>query len=229
MNFYIFKKEFFNYLQELYAVYANNKYVKHVSLIVSLLTFSALLFLGYTLFKKRKLELASASLMECIIKFNQTVDETSPNWDEVIAKCKQQKNTHSSSHLAPYFDLLCSDALLKKGLQEEALLVMEQAANSTPYTDLGALVKTKYALMLLESNDQSVRSKGLEKLIALSEDTKNKTRDFALYQLGRYFFADNDFQKAKDSWSKLVSINTIVNGSPSPWVTLAQQKLNQLL
>ncbi|RTL06628.1 hypothetical protein EKK58_04840 [Candidatus Dependentiae bacterium] len=229
MNFYTFKEEFFNYLQELYALYINNKYFKHFSLIVLLAACLGLLFTGYTLFKKRKLELASASLMECIITFNQKAEETAPNWDELIAKCKELKNDHHASDLAPYFDLLCSNALLKKGLPDEALTAMEQAANNAPYNDLGILVKTKYALMLLESNDQSISAKGLEKLTALSADTKNKMRDLALYQLGRYFFAVDDFQKAKDTWSQLVSMNTIVNGAPSPWVALGQQKLNQLL
>lgn len=229
MNLYILKKELFNYLQQLYDIYAFNKYFKYIMLTVGLCAFFGALFIGHHLFKKRNLEHASASLMECVVKFNETVDATSPNWDEVIAICKKNKNDHRSSQLAPYFDLICSNALLKKGFSEEALVLMEQAASTSERNDISYLIKTKYALMLLENNDEALRSKGLENLIALSEDTKNNTRDMALYQLGRYFFAINDFNKAKDTWSQLLTINTMVTSSPSPWTTLAQQKINQIL
>lgn len=229
MNLYALKQEFLDYLYELCDTYNRNRYCRYIILLGLMIGASILLYLGYSTFNKRKLESVSASLMECIMKFNETTSSETPNWDDVINLCTEKKKIHGSSPLAPYFTFICSDALLKKGNFAESLELMKEVAHSVQSNDIAPLIKTKYALMLLDSTDELMRSQGVEKLTALAEDTSNKSSDMAQYHLGRYFFAINDHEKAKEIWVKLVSNTVMTTIAPSPWVTLAQQKLNQLL
>jgi hypothetical protein len=229
MNLHILKEEFFDYLNEIYNNCMHNKYIRYISLITSVLLIFLLIFAGHRFFEKRKSQHAYTSLMECLITFDETLESESPNWDNVVALCTKQKEIHRSSSLVPYFDLVCSDALLRKGANTEALETARNAADSVKNNEIAPLIKLKHALMLLDSTDQLARQEGLQRLTILAEDTHSRIHDMVLYQLGRYFFAVHENEKAKETWKKLTDQADLNTVSPSPWVTLAQQKLNQLL
>ncbi|HTM06618.1 MAG TPA: hypothetical protein VL201_05250, partial [Patescibacteria group bacterium] len=145
------------------------------------------------------------------------------------ALCKKQREIHKSSSLVPYFDLISSNILLKKDAQVEALEVIKNATYAVGNTEIAPLIKLKHALMLLDSNDALTIEEGLKELTALTQDTHSRIHDMALYQLGRYFFAINENEKAKDTWKLLIEQSNMHSVSSSPWATLAQQKINQLL
>lgn len=229
MNLHILKEEFFDYIHELYATLIRNKYMRFISVIALTFFVFFLLYVGYSFFEKRKSQHAYTSLMECLIAFDETLEAESPHWDNVIALCTKQKEMHKSSALAPYFDLLCSDAFLKQNSPKEALETIQHAAFSVKNNEIAPLIKLKHALMLLDSTDKQLAEEGLQRLTALAQDTHSKTHDLVLYQLGRYFFAIGENEKAKDAWKKLTAQVELNSTSPSPWATLAQQKLNQLL
>jgi predicted negative regulator of RcsB-dependent stress response len=198
-------------------------------LITGILLAVLLVFAGYSFFEKRKSQHAYTSLMECLITFDEALESESPNWDNVTALCTKQKEIHRSSSLAPYFDLVCSDALLKKGANAEALETVKNAAHSVQNNEIAPLIKLKHALMLLDSDDQLVAEAGLQKLTLLAQDTHSRIHDMVLYQLGRYFFAMHENEKAKNTWKQLIEQAELNTAAPSPWAALAQQKLNQLL
>jgi len=64
--------------------------------------------------------------------------------------------------------------------------------------------KVKLSLLQLDSQNQSEQSQGLERLKALSFDTKSVAHDQALFHLGHYFWIKNKFSEAKNYWQQFI-------------------------
>jgi len=116
--------------------------------------------------------------------------------------------------------------LLNQNKREEALTTLDTMINTMPESIMLSLYQTERALIQLDSDDESVKSTGLNTLISLAHDTNNKNRDTAQFYLGGYYWAKNDINAAREIWQQLVDEQHDEKLAPSPWMSLVQDKLN---
>ena len=136
---------------------------------------------------------------------------------------------HKSSTLAPMFLLLQADVQIKQDRHVEATGTLEQVLNALPQnSSLVSIVKTKRALLQLDSKDDATQQAGLQELIQLARDKENKQSDFALFYLGRYYWAHDKLDDAKTAWQELLNTPAYTQSFPSPWAHEAQEALTQM-
>lgn len=135
---------------------------------------------------------------------------------------------YSSSAIAPLFLLLQADVQLKEGKQVEALNTLQRVIGALPTNvPLLYLIKTKRALMQLDSSDESTQQLGLKELEQLARDAKNTEGDLALFYLGRYYWVHDKLENAKAIWKELLDTAAYTRSFPSPWAYEAQEALAQ--
>jgi tetratricopeptide (TPR) repeat protein len=207
----------------------HTKYIKPVgiSLLVALLALGGFYF--YAQRSETKNQEALKVFNDCLAEYEKAV-EGKASWAEVDTLCENGFNRYRSSTISPYLLAIRIDSLLaqQKNVQalELATLMISQLPSSSP---LYNLYKTKYALLQIDAADQSLREQGLQALQQLAVDAKNTFNDVALYYLGLYYEMQNNHEKAKEFWNKLVALGISADKqSQSPWAAKAQEKLENL-
>ncbi|KKP35539.1 MAG: hypothetical protein UR26_C0003G0012 [candidate division TM6 bacterium GW2011_GWF2_32_72] len=151
-------------------------------------------------------------------------------WDDLEMAYSAGVDQHSSSKLAGYFKIYQAGALSKEGKQEEAIALMKQAVKEIPSASLlKPLYQNKYALMMMDSKDESVQKEGLSLLESLANDSTNQNADLSLYFLGLYYWSKNDLSAVKNVWGKLVKdFSSEDKNKDSAWAQLAKERLDSI-
>jgi tetratricopeptide (TPR) repeat protein len=229
MDLKMFKREFFSIIEDSFESLGSYRIAKYVLSISALCLIISLFTGGYYFFDKRKTQFAYQSLLECLTKYDEGLRESSYDWKTFSVFCEQKRLLHANTRLAAYFDLVCTDALLKQNDHEAAVSVMKRALSAGKKNALYDLMGLKCALMQIDSSRQDWQEEGKQLLITLSQKSDSSVVDAALYQLGRYYFIHDQQEEAKKTWKYLVDNYTFQSAAPSNWVARAQRKLNQLL
>ena len=136
---------------------------------------------------------------------------------------------HKSSVTSQLFLLVQADVQIKQGKHAEAVGTLQQAINAlSSDSPLLNLIKTNRALLQLDSADDATQQAGLQELIALARDKDNTQSDFALFYLGRYYWAHDKLEDAKLAWQELLDTPVYTQSFPSPWVYEAQEAIAQM-
>jgi len=149
-------------------------------------------------------------------------------WEEVEIAFKTAYLQNKSSSLAPFLLIYQSESLIRQGKKEEGYKILSEAVNhiskSSPYY---YFYKIKESLMKFDMNESE---KALQELNKLGNDKSNPFRDLANYYLGEYYWSDNNFDKSKEYFQKLMA-NQQQNVSEkveTPWFIMAKLRLQQL-
>lgn len=137
-------------------------------------------------------------------------------------------NLNQRNKLAPMFLLLQADVQLQQQKEVETLDTLQRLITILATSPLQPLIKTKRALLQLDSADVQVKELGLQNLTQLAYDTDNTQRDSALFYLGRYYWVHDQLDEAKRVWQELIDTPTYTGSFPSPWVYEAQEALAQV-
>lgn len=151
---------------------------------------------------------------------DQRFDDTKLAFDGVL-------QNHGSSSLAPYAQAFEADILLQKGDRAGAIKLLEKSIESMSAKDpVYYLIKTKRALVQL---DNGVIDASLDELHALAFNKDNPTADTAAFYLGYYYWTMHQPGKAREAWKQLEPADTTVSeNGVSPWLAIAQGKLQQI-
>lgn len=181
---------------------------------------------GYHWYRLNKEQKAQEAFSSCMREYERSERDASlwPNTELVFRLAlEQNQNTSMTPTLLAYQ----AEALLHMNKPEQALACMGSAVDQLPKnSDIYHLYATKYALMMMDAADETLKEKGLALLTTLAHEKTNMTRDMALYYLGLYYWTRDDAQQARATWSELVPM---AEKEPvSPWAERAMQKIEQL-
>jgi hypothetical protein len=150
----------------------------------------------------------------------QRIDDARIAFDGVLSR-------HKGSKLIPYVQALDADVLWHAGSKDKALAAMQKAIDGVSMPAIKNSFRTKYALMLLDT-DQA--QKGLDMLTALSQDSENSVADYAIYNLGYHYWIKGDVETARATWKKLESFTSKDRPEgASPYLDAAQKKLQVIV
>lgn len=160
-------------------------------------------------------------------EFEQALTQDNDHaWQSVAETFAAGYKRAASSNLAPIFLAFESEALLRQGKTEEARdrmhTVMKQLSPKSPFYYVYAI---KSAMIDIDAEDTIIKDQGIKQLTALAQNMKNPQRDYALYQLGFYYFMNEQADKAKEYLTRLVR----EFATTSPWAHQAQMLLVSLV
>lgn len=173
-------------------------------------------------------ELAQAALSEVL---NETVraQQNAELWPEIEVAARTGYQQYSSTSLAPYFLAVQADALIQQNKNNEALALMKESlAQLSQTSPLYFLYATKQARVMLDSEDEKVKTQGLEQLISLSKNYNNLQADETLYYLGSYYINSGEKEKAITAFNEIIELTKNQTDYPSPWTRLAQEAVREL-
>jgi len=187
------------------------------------------LFLGYTVWMQQKDKSAQNDFGSLMMEYHALVHEKSAERDELLEKFKQGYEKHSGSSLAPYFLAYQARILISQGKHAEALDMLNRVVTQYVGSPLHTAFRMEKDLLALDYANEFEKQAALEDLIALSQDTNNSLKDSALFYLGRYYWATNQLEQARNTWQILVDEQRDEKIAPSPWASQVKNYLSATL
>ena len=190
-------------------------------------------FYGYKFYVYRKESSAHKALNECVIEFSN-VKNGSGQWRDVEVLFDSGYKNNYGSKLAPFFLVFKSEALFEQGKTKEAIETLGEALKKmSEKDDFYGAYKVKFALMKMDTQDQALKTEGLNELTAQASAMGNT---IALYYLGLYYFDKNDVENAKKYWQQLITLDEEARkkddsglaSKVTNYVNMAKDKLEQL-
>ncbi|QQR53919.1 tetratricopeptide repeat protein [bacterium] len=228
MNFQTIKQEVLELFNGSFNIY-EQKYIQYVLGFVLAILVAGGLGYGYSAYRNIQNSKAFEALSECIVRLDEfSLKKETVDWQELVTFFEQKKREHVASGIAPYFDILISDVLIKDGKIDGALELLKNLRVEN--NALRDMLRLKYALILVDQDAPERQKDGFVLIDELTKSADPLVKDAILYQSARCYFAHNDQQKAKQLLQQLVddqAYNQLT--APSYWSSLARVKLGQLL
>lgn len=147
-------------------------------------------------------------------------------WEEVELAFKSAHEQNGSSTFGPFYVAFEAQAMAHQGKIQEAVDLLDKAMRAlTKYPQFYYLFKTTQALILFEDKDQQ---KAIDALKAVAMDEKNPMAAMAYFYLGEYYLYQQDQAHAKEAFNKAITTQGNDVRFASPWMALAQAKVQQL-
>jgi len=118
-----------------------------------------------------------------------------------------------------------AQALVRLNKKEEARTVLGDVTGRIPSPELRALHTLTYARLLLDSEQEADRQKGLALLAQLAATADSVVHDSALYYLGLHHWHNHETSSAANYWRQLIALYDSFDRKGSPWVSKAKEYL----
>ena len=199
---------------------------KPLSIVFSFALALAVFSFAYKLWSAKRERAAQYDFSALMTEYETMSQDKNPEWEALLKKFEKNYEKHSGSALLPYYLSYKVKILLNQDKKEEALAELNKIITDIPGSPLLSLYQMERALIQLDSADEAIKTAGLDALKNLATDINNKNRDSAQFYLGRYYWAMNDIDAARNIWQQLVDEQHDEKLAPSPWVGFVQDKLN---
>jgi tetratricopeptide (TPR) repeat protein len=198
-------------------------------------------FFGHSWYAKQQAISAHRTLVEAMKVLEAPIKKSSSkkNSDEISFATSDEKWTkveevfaqgysqYKYTGLAPMFLVYQSQASINLGKHDEAISLLKDAIALMKNTDIQDYFRVKLALLSIDSERDDLKQKGLQDLRALAENISSAAQEFALYEIGLYFWDEKDFGQARSYWQQLLVKFAGRNArSGSSFVPLVKQKLS---
>lgn len=198
---------------------------KPMLMVLSFMVAMILLFFAHKLWVIKRERAAQYDFSALMTEYDVMSREKDPQWSELLEKFEKNYDKHSSSSLLPNYLGYKVQILLAQDKREEALATLDKMIADMPGSPMLALYQMERALIQLDSASTELNAVALDALKTLANDTNNMFRDSAQYYLGRYYWAQNQTDDAREIWQKLVDEQRDEKVAPSPWVDHVQSQL----
>ncbi len=199
---------------------------KPLSIVLLCLAGLFILSCAYSFWSAQKDRAAQYDFSVLMTEYETISQDKNPAWSTLLEKFEKNYQKHAGSSLLPYYLNYKVRILLHQDKRDEALEVLNTIIASKSGSPMLSLYHIERALIQLDGNDDEQRKLGLNALQILAQDKSNQYRDSAQFYLGRYYWAMNDIDGARQVWQQLVDDQRDEKMSPSPWVSYVQDKLN---
>ena len=196
-----------------------------IGVVFSVFVMVMVLFFAHKLWVVKKERAAQYDFSSLMTEYETISREKNPEWSALLEKFEKNYEKHASSSLLPYYLGYKVRILLNQDKRDEALATLDKMITDMPGSPMLALYEMERALLQLDNADDVIKTTGLETLKQLAHDANNKFRDSAQFYLGRYYWAMNQTDSAREVWQQLVDEQRDEKISPSPWVSHVQDKL----
>lgn len=184
-------------------------------------------YYGYFSYTANKDRAAELLLNECLEQYEKAAANHKELWPTVEAMCAMAYEHHQSSRVAPYFLIMCAQALVQQGKIEHAYQELSKALKILPQSSpLYDVYTIQHALMSLDMFDEATVNGGLAELKKLAANEQSNVSDMALYYLGSYYLMHDERQEAENYWNQLKKYDAPESARRSPWLAYAQAKMN---
>ncbi len=147
-------------------------------------------------------------------------------WTHVASLCADAHSRFKRTTLAPFFLAYQADALLNLRKHDEALPLLKQAEAQMRSQPLKDFMSVKVALVGMDCSTQALQQEGFLQLKRLAENADHAAHEYALYNLGLYFWDNKEFAQAKNYWQQmLVKYAQSDARSAGAYTDLVKQKL----
>lgn len=221
-------------------------YGREIALLCGGLILAAGIFFAYRWYVVQRNHRAQVAFSTLMIDIQEAMRNKDADLSNLIDKIRVQRAEHEGSAYAPYMHMAEIDLHLYQGHYAPAMRGLQAALQEFSGTPVFYLCRTKFALVSLdrihqigtdaneqEEGDPEIRKSLQEQLVKelteVAYDQKNHYRDYALYYLGRYYFATGNMAEAKRVWQDLIDSQRIEKMHQSPWAVLAQSKIEQIV
>ena len=201
---------------------------KALYLIISLCSVIALSFVIYTAWATKKEKSIQYDFGILIGEYENMLQDKNPDWNSLLEKFESTYNKHSSSTLINYYLGYKVQILLQQNKTPQALAVLDTIISNAYNSPFLPLYETERALIQLDTTDTDLQNRGLEALKTIANDKNNMYRDTAQFYLGRYYWATDRIDDAREIWQQLMDEQHDEKFAPSPWIQFVQEKLNLL-
>jgi tetratricopeptide (TPR) repeat protein len=229
MNFQQVSKAVKNVFEMMYdAVFGDLKYAKQTAFAALAAGLIAAGYYGHRWYRVNQEQSAQQLFSHNVEEFERALEEgKKDDWANVESLFKLGYDQYSHSALAPFFLIYQAQAMLKQGKSTQAFQTIDTAVQQmSADSPLADVYKASIALMRIDSNDKETQEAGISQLQALADTPLSTGFDIASYYLGLYYMTQNNENKAKEIWQKLIdSQKDQPKMGQSPWAKLAQQKL----
>ncbi len=207
-----------------------NRYMKQLTMVIAVVLVAAGGYVGYRWHMAAREQKAYHTFAEYLTEFQSAVkDDTAADWNRLVSLLNNGYAQHKTSNVAPLLLSLKADAQIRLGELIEAGATLKQAIDAlSKDSPLTPLLSVKHALLQMDATDSELQKTGLQELIALARDKDNSYKDMALFYLGRYYWAHEQVEEARNSWQELQEGSLTERAYPSPWIHEAEQKLTQI-
>jgi len=224
----VFRIIFSNAYQSLrqYKDKTSTPYARVFMLVLGLVVVGRGSLWGYHWYIANREATAQKTFAEAMQLYDDAWDN--PNtWSDVAGALSMGHEQNRGSYLAPFFPFFQAQALVQQGKQSEGIALMDTTLKGLATGSFFIpLYTTKLALMKLDMDDQAVRAEGLKLLEQQANNEDSGTRTMALFHLGYYYWNENNLEKAREIWQKFIALSQ--GKSPSPFISLVQEKMRQL-
>jgi tetratricopeptide (TPR) repeat protein len=148
-------------------------------------------------------------------------------WTKVADVFRKNYEQYTSAGIAPIFLTFQAEALTRLGKFDEAIAVMQQALRKMNTDALKDFYGVKLAVMYLDSGKPEHKQEGLSALEKIVADQKNYAHEYALFQLGYYFWSEKNYAQARNHWQQfMVKYGLKDTKLQSPYADLVRAKLS---
>jgi predicted negative regulator of RcsB-dependent stress response len=214
------KKTTFQSISEAFGAHT-----KPIFMVLSFVAAMVLLFFAHKLWVTKRERAAQYDFSALMTEYDGMSHEKDPQWSSLLEKFEQNYEKHSSSSLLPYYLGYKVQILLAQDKKEEALATLDTMISDMPGSPMLALYEMERALIQLDTTNSELNNVGLEALKVLANNNDNMFRDSAQYYLGRYYWAQNNTDAAREVWQQLVDEQRDEKIASSPWVQQVQEQL----
>ena len=222
-------------------------YGRQILLVLLGLALAAIVFFSYEWYKAQRDRAAQRAFSALLVDMQEALANSDADLGNLLDKIRAEYQQYKNTVYGPYIHMIEVDLLLQKGsvITGDRLTgygdALRESVDELKDTPLYYLAKTKLILILLDSLyeqariehgasvDNNASAAMITELTDIAYDQHNSYRDYALYYLGRYYFVVGNAVDAKRVWQDLIDMQRIEKTHRSPWATLAEEKITQIV
>jgi len=210
-----------------YKVVSNN--MRQIGLIGGLIIAVIVSALGYMFWMNEKNKAAQRYFGFLVMEYNRGLQDKDVDWQMLLKKFERGYEKHAGSSLMPYYKDYAVNILLKQHKTDEAVALLDSIIADTESSPLLSLYQMEKALILLDMSDAEKQKQAEESLKSLAYDSLNQFHDSALFYLGRYYWAHDNIESARQVWQKLVDEQADEKAAPSAWTQQVKEYLKLIV
>lgn len=222
-------------------------YGRQIALLLLGIAAAAIVFFSYEWYKAQRDRAAQRAFSALLVDMQEALANNDADLGNLLDKIRAEYQQYKNTVYGPYIHMVEVDLLLQKGsvITGDRLTdygnALHESLEELKDTPLYYLAKTKLILIMLDSLYEEVRTAQeadvddnapaamIAQLADIAYDQHNQYRDYALYYLGRYYFVVGNMVEAKRAWQDLIDMQRIEKAHRSPWATLAEEKIAQIV